>query len=147
MPVLDEDRESPRNKEILAQIQGMIGDIKARRADLYKQQSAQLEQLGGKVLNTYWLIQGTHVSLPLEAVKRLSADDQVTYLELADGVEKPPADANPDNDLIDARAQIFSDPYFNLEPDHRLDRPARHRRAHDARRLQLARPHRDRRRT
>jgi serine protease AprX len=114
MPVLDEDRESPRNKEILGQIQGMIGDIKARRADLYKQQSAQLEQLGGKVLNTYWLIQGTHVSLPLEAVKRLSADDQVTYLELADGVEKPPADANPDNDLIDARAQIFSDPYFNL---------------------------------
>ena len=27
---------------------------------------------------------------------------------------KPPADANPNNDVDDARAQIFSDPYFNL---------------------------------
>ena len=114
MPVLDEDRDSPRNKELLATAGRMIEDLQARRGDLYKRQTAELEQLGGKVLGTYWLIQAAHVSVPLEAVKRLQANDEVTYLELADGVAKPPADANPDNDLIDARAQIFSDPYFNL---------------------------------
>ena len=114
MPVLDEDRDSPRNKELLATAGRMIEDLQARRGDLYKRQTGELEQLGGKVLGTYWLIQAAHVSVPLEAVKRLQANDEVTYLELADGVAKPPADANPDNDLIDARAQVFSDPYFNL---------------------------------
>ena len=91
----------------------MVEELKARRADIYKKQS-KLERLGGKVLETYWLIQGAHVSLPLEAVKELSASDEVAYLELADGVAEPPADADPNNDLVDARAQIFSDPYFNL---------------------------------
>ena len=66
------------------------------------------------MLDTYWLIQGARVSLPLESVRKLAISDELDYIELADGVAKPPADANPDNDLIDARAQIRSDPYFNL---------------------------------
>ena len=146
MPVLDEDRDSARNKELLEHARGMVEDLKARRAELYKQQSADLERLDAKVLNTYWLIQGAHVSLPLGAVEKLASQDDVAYLELADGVAEPPADGNNDNDLVDARAQIFSDPYFNLGADVGLDRPARHRRARDAHRLQRPRPHRDRRR-
>ena len=114
MPVLDEDRESKRNQELLKTTQGMIASIKAQRAESYKRQGAELERFGGKVLNTYWLIQGAHVSLPLGQVRELAASDELEYIELADGVAKPPADANPDNDLIDARAQIQSDPYFNL---------------------------------
>jgi hypothetical protein len=47
-------------------------------------------------------------------VRELAISDELDYIELADGGDKPPADANPDNDLIDARAQIRSDPYFNL---------------------------------
>ena len=114
MPVLDEDRESKRNQELLKTTQGLIADIKAQRAESYKRQGAELEKFGGKVLDTYWLIQGAHVSLPLGQVRELAASDELEYIELADGVAKPPADANPDNDLIDARAQIQSDPYFNL---------------------------------
>jgi hypothetical protein len=114
MPVLGEDRESPRNQEQLKAASALIEDIRARRAEGYKRQAADLERLGGKVLDTYWLIQGVHASLPAEAVRKLAASDEIDYVELADGVAKPPADANPDNDLIDARAQIFSDPYFNL---------------------------------
>ena len=33
MPVLDEDRESKRNQELLKTTQGMIASIKAQRAD------------------------------------------------------------------------------------------------------------------
>ena len=84
------------------------------------------------MLDTYWLIQGAHVSLPLGSVNELAISDELAYIELADGVAKPPADANPDNDLIDARAQIQSDPYFNLNQTVGLDRPARHRRPRDA---------------
>ena len=144
MPVLDEDRESPRNKEILGQIQGMIGDIKARRADLYKQQSVQLEQLGGKVLNSYWLIQGTHVSLPLEAVKRLSADDQVDLPRARRRRREAARRRQPgQRPGRRPRADLLR-PVLQPRPDQRLDRPAGHRRAHDARRLQLAGPHRGR---
>lgn len=114
MPALDEDRESPRNQELLKVARGMIADIKSQRAAAYERQGAQVEKLGGKVLDTYWLIQGLHASLPLGSVRELSISDELDYIELADGVAKPPADANPDNDLIDARAQIQSDPYFNL---------------------------------
>jgi hypothetical protein len=114
MPVLDEDRESPRNQELLKTTQGLIENIKAQRAEAYKRQGAELEKFGGKVLDTYWLIQGAKVSLPLGSVRELAISDELDYIELADGVAKPPADANPDNDLIDARAQIQSDPYFNL---------------------------------
>ena len=66
------------------------------------------------MLNTFWLIQGAQVSLPLGSVRELAISDELDYVELADSEAKPPADANPDNDMIDARAQIRSDPYFNL---------------------------------
>ncbi len=118
MPVFDEDRESPRNQELLKQTRGLIDGIRAQRAEGYKAQTAELERAGGKVLDTYWLIQGARAVLPLDAVKKLADSDDVQYLELADGVAKPPADANPNNDLEDARAQIFSDPYFNLGQTH-----------------------------
>ena len=114
MPVLDEDRSSPRNQELLKQAEGIVESLKSERAGLYKRQAAELEQFGGKVLDTYWLVQGVHASLPLESIRKLADSDEIEYLELADGAAKPPADANPANDMDDARAQIFSDPYFNL---------------------------------
>ena len=43
-----------------------------------------LEKLGGKVLDTYWLIQGAVVDLPIEAVKELTQFRDVQYLDLAD---------------------------------------------------------------
>ena len=127
MPVLDEDRESKRNQELLKTTQGLIANIKAQRADAYKRQGAELEKFGGKVLSTYWLIQGAHVSLPLGQVRELAASDDLEYIELADGVAKPPADANPDNDLIDAPRRS-SPTVLQPEPDVGLDRPTGHRR-------------------
>src|SRR4051812_31245285 len=114
MPALDEDRSSPQNQDALKQTGAMIESIKSRRADLYARETAQLESLGGKVSDTYWLINGVRATLPLESVRKLAISDELDYVELADGVAKPPSDGNPNNDLEDARAQIQSDPYFNL---------------------------------
>lgn len=114
VPALDEDRDSDVNRRQLAAAEKLISSIQARRESLYKEQGARLEQLGGKVLDSYWLIQAHNVNLPLDAVKRLAESSDVQYLELSDDLWEPPADADPDNDTIDARAQIASDPYFSL---------------------------------
>lgn len=114
MPEFDQGRTSQRNKEQLAEAARLVEELKAQRAGSYQEQTAALEQLDAKVLDTYWLIQGARVVLPLGSVAKLADGDDVQYLELADGVARPPADGNADNDLVDARAQIASDPYFNL---------------------------------
>ena len=106
-------------------------NIKGERAEeLQAARGRSSRSSAARCSDTYWLIQGAHVSLPLGSVPRARRPPtRSRYLELADGVAKPPADANPDNDLIDARAQILSDPYFNLGQTSRVDRPVRHRRA------------------
>ena len=114
MPAFNEGRESERNKDQLAEAKRLIADISEQRAVEYRAQSAAVEKLGGKIVQTYWLIQGIRAQLPLGAVKELLGGNDVQYVELADGVAKPPVDANPDNDTVDARTQIQSDPYFNL---------------------------------
>lgn len=114
MPVFEEGRKSRTNQELLAQTQQMIKGIQAERAGLYREQAAQVAQLGGKVRQTFWLIQATDAVLPLEAVNALADRDDVRYLELSDEKARPPADSNPNNDVLDARQQLHSDPYFNL---------------------------------
>ncbi len=138
MPVLDEDRDSPRNKEMLAPDPGHDRrhqgpprrplQAAVRRARAARRQGpehlladpgrAREPAAGGR-------------QAPVRRRRRRPTSSSPT------ASTKPPADANPDNDLVDARAQIFSDPYFNLGQTIGLDRPARHRRAHDAHRLQL----------
>jgi hypothetical protein len=113
MPAFGEGRTSKRNTKQVAEAAKLIDGLRTQRAPLYRRQAAVLNQFDAKVLETYWLIQGARVVLPLSAVPKL-ADSGVQYLELADGVARPPADGNPNNDTVDARAQIASDPYYNL---------------------------------
>ncbi|HET9516505.1 MAG TPA: S8 family serine peptidase [Actinoplanes sp.] len=113
MPAFKQSRNSRYNKKQRAAAAKLIRQLKADRTAHYRRQAAVLHQFDAEVLETYWLIQGARVRLPLSAVPKL-LETGVQYLELADGVARPPADANPDNDTIDARAQIRSDAYYNL---------------------------------
>ena len=67
--------ESPRNKELLEQIRGHDRRHQGppRRA-LQAARRPSSSSSAARCSNTYWLIQGAHVSLPLEAVKRQLAD-------------------------------------------------------------------------
>jgi hypothetical protein len=114
MPVLTEGRDGPHNKQLLVEARRLVDQLRTQRADGYRQQTAVLNQLGARVEQTYWLIQGVRAVLPLGSVPALLERTNARYLELADGVAGPPADADPDNDTVDARTQISSDPYYNL---------------------------------
>jgi serine protease AprX len=113
-PVRTEGRDGPHNKLLLAEARRLVDDIRTRRADAYRQQTAVLNQLGGHVEQTYWLIQGVRATLPLGRVPALLQNTDVRYVELADGVAGPPTDTDPDNDTFDARRQINSDSYYAL---------------------------------
>ena len=114
MPEFDQGRTSERNKEQLAEAARLIEGLKAQRADSYKEQIATWNGSTPRCSTRTGSSRGRGCVLPLGSVARLADGDDVQYLELADGVARPPADGNADNDLVDARAQIASDPYFNL---------------------------------
>jgi serine protease AprX len=101
------------NQRVLAQAQSMTKDLQARRAESNKQLVGLLGSLGGKVVEQFWLVPTVAADIKVGAIKELLANQAVTYVEPDQTTDRPPADANPSNDVDDARARIQSDPYFN----------------------------------
>jgi serine protease AprX len=112
-PKPGETRESTAGKEAIGQTEAIIEQLRQQRQ---KQQASTIERLRGlkaEVDEQFWLINGIVVTAPLESVKSMLQLSEVLYIEPRDAGEKPP-DANPDNDVLDGRDDIDSDPYFNL---------------------------------
>lgn len=75
----------------------------------------QLSQYGDfKPHHGFWITNAVTGQTLLGQVKSLAESDDVIYIQPVEGGEKPPQDANNNNDAQDARAWIDSDPYFNL---------------------------------
>src|SRR5262245_12708566 len=110
-----ERRDSQVGAELSKQQDAIVSDLLRERAD---GQAALVRAFGErhqmKVLEQFWLVNALLVELPLGAVKELLGSSQVQYVQLDDEGEKPPVDGNPDNDVVDGRSLIQSDPYFNL---------------------------------
>ncbi|HET6315684.1 MAG TPA: S8 family serine peptidase [Chloroflexota bacterium] len=110
-----ESRESSIAEDLGAQQERLAADLLSRRR---KSQAALLARVqdGAKLQlkEQFWLINGFVAELPLAQVKNLLQFDEVEYVQLQAAGEKPPADANPNNDVADGRSRIVSDPYFNL---------------------------------
>ncbi|MDX1555674.1 MAG: S8 family serine peptidase [Xanthomonadales bacterium] len=62
----------------------------------------------------FWLVNAVAGEVELQQVRRIAELDDVAYIQPVRGGEKPPGDVNPNNDAEDGRADIQSDPYFNL---------------------------------
>jgi len=67
----------------------------------------------------FWLVNGFLAEVTLGAVAQIAAMDQVLFIQPQFGGEPPPThdpthDTNANNDVVDGRARINSDPYFNL---------------------------------
>ena len=62
----------------------------------------------------YWLINAFLADMQVGAVKAALQFDQVQFVQLEEAGEKPPADANPNNDVIDGLGRIQSRPYSTL---------------------------------
>jgi hypothetical protein len=83
-------------------------------------QAGLLTQLQGqanfRLREQFWLVNAFLAEVPLGAVNHILQYDQVQYIQLENGGEKPPSDGIVTNDVSDGRRLIVSDPYFIL-PD------------------------------
>ncbi len=108
-------RSADYNKRCQRDATRLVEDIKARRAERYKKVAGELaREHKARVVETFWLISGMLVKLPLGAVRALAKRDDVAYVEPRHAGEKPPQNANPNDDVADGRGRIVSDPYFGL---------------------------------
>lgn len=108
-PDIDQPRDCHDNERQLERADALVEAIKRQRADDYEHLAARLEEHRAKVVDSFWLIRGLQVQMPLGAVERLVEDEEVLYVEPNQTEDLPPQD-----DVDDARADIVSDPYFNL---------------------------------
>ena len=114
-PEVGEPRDSETNKRALARAEELIRDIKRSREQNYQKLFDELNsQYQCDSLETFWLINGMVVVIPLNAVGAIAERLDVFYMEPQNSGEKPPQDGNPNNDVDDGRRRIVSDPYFNL---------------------------------
>jgi subtilisin family serine protease len=114
-PVPDEPRDSSRNRAATLRADALADRIETFRSEDYNRLRAQLEdRFGAEVIETYWLIRGMLVKMPLGAIRALAEDDEVLYVQPRFAGEEPPQNANTQDDVDDGRARIVSDPYFNL---------------------------------
>jgi hypothetical protein len=114
-PETDQTRKSAANKRALKQAEKLVEEIKERRAARYKETVGELrKRYQCKVREEFWLINAILVQMPLSPVRELAKRDDVEFIEPRHSGEKPPQNANANDDVDDGRARIVSDPYFNL---------------------------------
>jgi len=102
-------RNSTTNQRLLRRANALVKEITAKRRGSYRELNALLEGAKAKVLETFWIIKAVLVEMPLRNVGLLVDRPEVVSLESRDTGQKP-----PQRMISDGRAQINSDPYFNL---------------------------------
>ena len=114
-PFTEQERNSQANRQARDRAQELIEEIRQRRTAAYDALTTELiRDFEGEVIQTFWLIKGMTVEIPLRSVQALLERDDVVYIGPDDADETPPQNANNDDDVVDGRARIGSDPYFDL---------------------------------
>lgn len=110
-PVLNarESRGSLGNQLALQRAGQLVKQVEQARASEHAVHASELAaRHGGRVTESFWLINGVVVDLPLDQVRALAAQPEVQFIEHSEKPIPPPA-----NNSIDARILMNSDPYFN----------------------------------
>ncbi|CAH1081526.1 S8 family serine peptidase [Candidatus Nitrotoga sp. 1052] len=106
----EENREKGKTRRLDA-----INKLKRAREESQAQSLKKLAKYGNfKQSDSFWIVNSVVGTVKIGEVKRLSESREVVYLQPVEGGEKPPQDANNNNDAQDGRDRIVSDPYFNL---------------------------------
>lgn len=113
-PQPDETRKSAANRGALRNANRLVKEIAAGRAERHAEITRELRELRCKTLESFWIVNGLLVEMPLAAVSKLAEREDVLFIEPRFGGEEPPQNVNPSDDVDDGRARIVSDPYFNL---------------------------------
>lgn len=112
LPELGPNENREKGKTLRAEA---IEKLKRSREKSQAKSLKALAEYGSfKKTERFWLVNSVVGTVRLGDVKRLAKSQDVVYLQPVEGGEKPPADANNNNDAQDGRARIVSDPYFNL---------------------------------
>ncbi len=112
MPLLGQNEK--REQEDTARSRVIDGLIKERRAAQEKTLQLIDREAQFKARDFFWIANAVAGTIPLGAIESLAKAEQVVYVQPVEGGEKPPQDGNNDNDVVDGRAHISSDPYFNI---------------------------------
>jgi len=114
------ERDSPEGERVMEKRRAAIAELKRSRDARQAGFVARLDAAQAKgrerveVLEQFWLVNVLLVRTPIRVLAAMAEDDQVVYLQPRFAGEKPPQDANANNDAADGRARIVSDPYFDL---------------------------------
>jgi len=107
-PAIDEPSDSDRNRRLRERAQELIRSIERERAPAYERLEAELAHLEATLVERFWLINGVVADMPLRSVERLARREDVLSIEPRFSGEGPP------QGVVEGRAIINSDPYFNL---------------------------------
>lgn len=108
-PDVDQPRDCCDNERELDRADALADAVLRERDGDYERLSERLGRVEAKVTDTFWLIRGMQVQMPLANVERLAEDEEVLYIEPDNTFDAPPQD-----DVVDGRRDIVSDPYFDL---------------------------------
>jgi len=109
-PNENEARNSATNAVARAQAQQLVRDVVAARAGAHARRARELAVNHGAVVeDQFWLINGMQARLPVDQVRAVAARGDVQYVEENQKNVPPPGTSSSD-----ARADMVTDPYFNL---------------------------------
>ena len=109
-PAGDEPRTSPTNQRLLERAEAIVGELTERRAEGHNELVRIAEELDGKVVEQFWLVNAILVDIPLYSVAKLESIEEIVSIEPRYSEEPP-----PQNEPSVARGHIVSDPYFSFK--------------------------------
>lgn len=130
----DQPRSSPYNKRVMASCSKLVEKIRSERKGTQEKLVSLLKEYDVRINEHFWITNAVSATTTLKGIKELVKLDELIYIEPVQTEDKPPQNANPNDDALDGRTRIMSDPYFNLgqtlgfiglldtgvEPDHDL---------------------------
>ncbi len=114
-PDVTRSRRAEINRRRQNEAARLVEQIRSRRADHYQRIAEEFaRRYGARVLETFWLISGALITIPLRAVRAVARRADVAYLEPRRSGEEPPQNPNPNDDVAEGRGRMTSDAYFDL---------------------------------
>ena len=111
---LNEDRNSPYNQAVIKTSDAMGDELRRKRLSGQKNTIAEVSEMGIEVVESFWIINGFEAQAQVKHLKQLVELEEVAYIDPVQSEDKPPQNANNNDDVQDGRRLIVSDPYFNL---------------------------------
>jgi serine protease AprX len=109
-PAGDESRTSPTNQRLLKRADALVDELTKLRAEAQGDLLRIIEELEGKIVEQFWLVNALLVDIPLSAVEKLASIEEIVSIEPRYSEEPP-----PQNEPDVARGLIVSDPYFGFK--------------------------------